>query len=67
MPALPHNPGNPQIFDDVLERALLLFQHAHGLPEDGTLNDATIAIMKIPRCGFRISMADKYNLTSHLV
>jgi Matrixin/Putative peptidoglycan binding domain len=43
-------PGNPQVFDDRLRDALLMYQEIHGLPADGTLNKQTAAAMAKPRC-----------------
>lgn len=51
-PALKEEPADPQVFDGVLERALVLFQRKHGLPQDGVLNERTQQLMKLPRCGF---------------
>ena len=51
-PAFAEEPADSQVFDAVLERALLLFQRAHGLPPDGVLNERTLQLMQMPRCGF---------------
>ncbi len=51
-PAFAEEPADPRIFDEVLERALVLFQHTHGLPPDGLVNERTLQLMKTPRCGF---------------
>ena len=51
-PALAEEPADVQVFDEVLERALVLFQQKHGLPADGVLNEPTRQLMKMPRCGF---------------
>jgi peptidoglycan hydrolase-like protein with peptidoglycan-binding domain len=50
-PALSEEPADPQVFDAVLERALVLFQRTHGLPQDGLLNERTRQLMRKPRCG----------------
>lgn len=41
---------SPGAFGERLAEALLLFQEIHGLPADGTLNDATRELMAQPRC-----------------
>jgi hypothetical protein len=51
-PAVARTPADPQLFDATLEEGLRLFQRAQGLPEDGTLNEATRALMSKPRCAF---------------
>jgi peptidoglycan hydrolase-like protein with peptidoglycan-binding domain len=51
-PAFAQAPADPQVFDGALERALVLFQRTHGLPQDGVLNERTLQLMKQPRCGF---------------
>ncbi|WP_052519592.1 matrixin family metalloprotease [Archangium violaceum] len=51
-PVVAEEPADPQVFDAVLERALVLFQRAHGLPQDGVLNERTRHLMQQPRCGF---------------
>ncbi|HWU87038.1 MAG TPA: matrixin family metalloprotease [Kofleriaceae bacterium] len=51
-PAITEEPANPEVFDEVLERALVTFQQAYGLPVDGVLNEPTLKLMKTPRCGF---------------
>lgn len=51
-PALAEAPADPQVFDEVMERALVLFQQRHGLPPNGVLNEPTLRLMKTPRCGF---------------
>jgi peptidoglycan hydrolase-like protein with peptidoglycan-binding domain len=52
LPASPRAPVDPDVFDDVLEDAVRLFQQAHGLPVDGTLNEETLRLTRTPRCGF---------------
>jgi Matrixin/Putative peptidoglycan binding domain len=44
--------AEPDTFDDATEHALRAFQRFHELPETGELDDATVAQMSIPRCGF---------------
>ncbi|PTL82626.1 M10 family metallopeptidase domain-containing protein [Vitiosangium sp. GDMCC 1.1324] len=51
-PLVAQEPADPRLFDESLEKALRLFQQAHGLPVDGTLNAETRERMKQPRCGF---------------
>ncbi len=51
-PAVAASPADPRRFGAELETAVRLFQKAHGLKEDGTLNAETRALMNTPRCGF---------------
>jgi peptidoglycan hydrolase-like protein with peptidoglycan-binding domain len=51
-PVVPETPQDPSRFDGLMERALIAFQKAHGLPADGTLNAETAKLMRTPRCGF---------------
>lgn len=51
-PVFDQDSADPELFDDVLEQALVLYQRAHGLPDDGTANAETLALMARPRCGF---------------
>lgn len=60
-PALDRFPGwrpmfdeeseDPQMFDEILKQALLVFQKVHGLPADGVLNKSTRALIAQRRCG----------------
>jgi acylphosphatase len=50
--AVPFDPPDTTKYDETMERAVRLFQRAQGLPEDGKLNKATLALMQLPRCGF---------------
>jgi acylphosphatase len=50
--AIPFAPEDITHFDERLESALTLFQRAYGLEETGEVDDATIELMKRPRCGF---------------
>jgi peptidoglycan hydrolase-like protein with peptidoglycan-binding domain len=38
-------------FDDKTEAAIKLFQQRHALPVTGTIDDATVKVMEMPRCG----------------
>jgi len=51
-PAIAKTPGDTYLFDDITERAVMLFQKIHGLPPDGTLNEVTQKLLHMPRCGF---------------
>lgn len=51
-PAVAVSPADPRHFGAELEAAVRLFQQAHGLKEDGTLNAQTRVLMNTPRCGF---------------
>ena len=50
--ATPFAPEDITQFDERLESAVTLFQRAYHLPETGQVDDATIELMKKPRCGF---------------
>ncbi len=41
-----------EVFDEATETALKTYQHFYGLPISGILDQATIAHMSRPRCGF---------------
>jgi peptidoglycan hydrolase-like protein with peptidoglycan-binding domain len=51
-PVIDHDLADPEDFDADLEQAVFLYQMAQGLPADGTLNAATVAMMARPRCSF---------------
>lgn len=51
-PVIDHELADPERFDADLEQAVFLYQLAQGLPADGTLNAATVALMARPRCSF---------------
>jgi peptidoglycan hydrolase-like protein with peptidoglycan-binding domain len=51
-PVIDHELTDPERFDADLEQAVFLYQVAQGLPADGTLNAATVALMARPRCSF---------------
>lgn len=51
-PAIDESPADIEVFDDVLEEGLRRFQRTTGLPEDGTLNQATAELMAKSRCSF---------------
>ena len=44
--------ATPERFDEATEDALLAYQRFHGLPGSRELDDATVAQMSQPRCGF---------------
>ena len=48
-PAAEPEPGR---FDEATVKALRTFQRFHGLPPTGVLDEATIAQIGMPRCGF---------------
>lgn len=47
-PLIAEAPEDSEVFDDLLEAALLLFQAAHGLEETGLLDGATRSLMAQP-------------------
>ena len=51
-PVVPFAPEDPNAFDDRTEGAVREFQLQQGLNVTGTLDAATLALMKQPRCGF---------------
>ncbi len=44
-------PASKDVIDDTFQKALSAFQKNAGLPQTGTLDEATAAIMNAPRCG----------------
>lgn len=52
VPFVKESPADPQVFDEVLERALVEYQTFYGLPARGVLDEPTRRLMAEPRCGF---------------
>ena len=50
-PLVSDPPATMDAFDDTTEAALRMFQRVHGLLESGALDQATLNLMKKPRCG----------------
>lgn len=48
---IPRSASVAATFDDLTEGAIKIFQQHHGLPATGSLDDATVAMMEMPRCG----------------
>lgn len=48
---VPFAVADPGTFDESTHKALTSYQHFHGLPPSGVLDDATMAEMSKPRCG----------------
>src|SRR4029079_12501040 len=45
-------PAQPDVFDERMQAATLLYQHNLGLPETGIVDAATRKSIAQPRCGF---------------
>ncbi|XP_004069292.1 matrix metalloproteinase-19 [Oryzias latipes] len=56
----PANPEDPFYLEEVIE-ALRVFQRVNDLPPSGELDEATLAVMRQPRCG----MEDPFNKKLH--
>ncbi|NMH96533.1 matrixin family metalloprotease [Pseudonocardia acidicola] len=51
-PAMAFELADPRVYDEQLKTAVSLFQKANGLAVTGEVDDATVGLMKRPRCGF---------------
>ncbi|XP_034054182.1 matrix metalloproteinase-19 [Gymnodraco acuticeps] len=56
----PADPQDPQYLEEIIE-ALRVFQRVNDLPPTGELDEATVGVMRQPRCG----MEDPFNNKQH--